>query len=100
MRSSKISRPWGLKELKQQFLKGDNKTLLVAWAFVVAFLTMINSLSSSQRLSFFGIADSYELSINFEYPVKIKRIHVISGQFVEKGVLLAELNHNFTTPDF
>jgi multidrug resistance efflux pump len=94
MRSSRISRPWGLKEFKQQFLEGDNKALLIAWAFAVLLITLVSTLGSTNRLSFFGIADSYELSINFEYPVKIKRIHVISGQFVEKGTLLAELNQN------
>ncbi len=94
MRTSRISRPWGLKEFKQQFIEGDNKALLIAWAFAVLLITMVSTLASTNRLSFFGIADSYELSINFEYPVKIKRIHVISGQFVEKGTLLAELNQN------
>lgn len=94
MRASRISRPWGLKEFKQQFIEGDNKTLLIAWAFAVLLITLVSTLGSTNRLSFFGIADSYELSINFEYPVKIKRIHVLSGQFVEKGTLLAELNQN------
>jgi multidrug resistance efflux pump len=94
MRTSKISRPWGLKEFKQQFLEGDNKTLLIAWAFAVALITLVSTIGSTSRISFFGIADSYELSVNFEYPVKIKRIHVMPGQFVEQGTLLAELNQS------
>lgn len=94
MRSSKFSQPWGIKEFKQQFLEGDNKALLMAWAGAVLLITMVSTMGSTNRLSFFGIADSYELSINFEYPVKIKRIHVIPGQVVEKGTLLVELNQS------
>lgn len=47
-----------------------------------------------ERIGFLGIADSKELQINFEYPVEVKRIHVIQGQNVRKGDLLLELDQS------
>ena len=47
-----------------------------------------------ERIGFLGIADSKELQINFEYPVEVKRIHVMQGQNVRKGDLLLELDQS------
>lgn len=47
-----------------------------------------------EKIGFLGIADSKELQINFEYPVEVKRIHVIQGQNIRKGDLLLELDQS------
>lgn len=92
MKTSLKRRTWGFREIKQQFIEGNNKVLLVAWATAIFLIFLINSFMQTSRISFLGIADSYEHSINFEYPVEIKKIHVVAGQIVNKGELLVELD--------
>lgn len=92
MQSFYKDKKWDFTILRRQFLEGDNRVLLVTWTFVMLLIAGFTISLKSENISFFGIADSYELLVNFEYPVEIKKIHVISGQIVEKNDLLLELS--------
>jgi hypothetical protein len=80
--------------IKDEIIGSENT--FHAWCILTA-VTIIVGMGfylSSPDLSFHGIAGSRESNVNFEYPVEIKRVHVIQGQRVQKGDLLIELNHN------
>lgn len=77
--------------------KISTKTHNLIFASIVAAIVICGILYNSirvERIGFLGIADSKELQINFEYPVEIKRIHVIQGQNIRKGDLLLELEQS------
>lgn len=52
-------------------------------------ITLLYNVESS---TFYGIADTKEIVVNFESSVEIKSISVTEGQCIEKGDLLVELN--------
>jgi hypothetical protein len=68
-----------------------NKTLVVAWVGCILGILFLGYQLQMQSASFMGIADSREISVNFEQPVMVKKIHVIAGQSVRKDDLVAEL---------
>lgn len=78
--------------IKDEIIGSENT--LHAWCILIAVITIVGMgfYLSSPDLSFHGIAGSREANVNFEYPVEIKRVHVIQGQRVQKGDLLIELN--------
>ena len=76
-------------------VKDKNHNLI--WTSIAAAIVICALLYNSirvERIGFLGIADSKELQINFEYPVEVKRVHVIQGQNVRKGDLLLELDQS------
>lgn len=79
--------------MKQVTSKSHNLIFLSIIAAVVICGLLYNSIRV-EKIGFLGIADSKELQINFEYPVEVKRIHVIQGQNVRKGDLLLELDQS------
>lgn len=72
----------------------QNKVLLVTIGVFVAGLILLQAKLQNANTDFLGIAESRESQVNFEYPVEIKRIHVIPGQNVNKGDLLVELDQS------
>lgn len=80
--------------IQDEVIGTDNRYIAVAWAVCLAGLVGVGIYLTSESMSFLGVADSRELQVNFEYPVEIKRIHVIAGQLVKKGDLIAELNQS------
>lgn len=77
--------------------KISTKTHTLIYLSLVAAITICAVLYNAiriERIGFLGIADSKELQINFEYPVEVKRIHVIQGQNIRKGDLLLELDQS------
>ncbi|WP_409480234.1 HlyD family secretion protein [Pseudobdellovibrio sp. HCB154] len=79
--------------MKQVTSKNHNLIFASIIAAIVICGLLYNSIRV-ERIGFLGIADSKELQINFEYPVEVKRIHVIQGQNVRKGDLLLELDQS------
>lgn len=74
-----------------------NKNHNLIWTSIAGAIVICALLYNSirvERIGFLGIADSKELQINFEYPVEVKRVHVIQGQNVRKGDLLLELDQS------
>lgn len=80
--------------IQEDIVGTDNRFIAMAWLACLSGLVGLGVYLSSETMSFLGVADSRELQINFEYPVEIKRIHVIPGQLVKKGDLLLELNQS------
>lgn len=89
---------YGLRKLiqivQEDIIGTDNRFIAIIWVGALGILLGLGVYLSSERMSFMGVADSRELQINFEYPVEIKRIHVLPGQRVSKGDLLVELNQS------
>jgi len=68
------------------------KFLYILWFVAVIFIIFFSNKNQIETNYFFGIAESNEVIVNFEKSVEIKRIHVIPGQKVKKGMLLLELD--------
>lgn len=63
---------------------------LIMW--MLALITVIGvNIVTKKSYTFVGETDSKEVTINSNYPVIIKNINIMSGQFVKKGQLLLEL---------
>jgi multidrug efflux pump subunit AcrA (membrane-fusion protein) len=80
-----------LKVFKEDVLGEDNAFFTYAWLTCVVLILAIGFYFNSESVSFLAIADSREQSVNFDYPVIVKRVHVIPGQAVSKGQILVEL---------
>lgn len=78
--------------IKDEIIGSENT--FHAWCILAAVVVIVGMgfYLNSPDLSFHGVAGSRESNVNFEYPVEIKRVHVIQGQRVQKGDLLIELN--------
>jgi multidrug resistance efflux pump len=83
-----------LKFVKEEIIGSENTFL--AWAVLAAtgVIIAIGFYLNSPDASFHGIAGSRESNVNFEYPVEIRSVHVLAGQRVRKGDLLAELDQS------
>lgn len=83
-----------VKFIKEEIIGSENTFL--AWTVLAAFslIIAIGFYLNSPNASFHGIAGSRESNVNFEYPVEIRSVHVLSGQRVQKGDLLAELDQS------
>src|SRR4051812_2089432 len=80
-----------IQNLKELLAPGDSNVLLAVWGLCLVGVVVIGLYLQLQSTNFVGIADSRETVINFNFPVLIKRIHVIPGQTIQKGDLVAEL---------
>lgn len=68
------------------------ENLLFSSVWILALITVLFvNITAKQSYNFVGMTDSKEDVLNTNYPVVIKHVNVISGQSVEKGQLLAEL---------
>ncbi|HRO67985.1 MAG TPA: biotin/lipoyl-binding protein, partial [Pseudobdellovibrionaceae bacterium] len=83
-----------LQIIQDDVIGTENRYMAMAWFACLSGLLALGMYLSSESMSFLGVADSRELQVNFEYPVEIKRIHVIPGQNVKKGDLLVELDQS------
>ena len=81
-----------LKDSVALVISPDNRKLAAAWLICFMIVLVIGLRSSTDSSSFVGIADSRESVINFDYPVNVEQINVISGQPVKKGDLLAQVD--------
>jgi multidrug resistance efflux pump len=79
------------EDLKVVIGVDTNKSLLIAWVGCLLGIVFLGYHLKMQSASFMGIADSREISVNFEQAVLVKKIHVIAGQSVHKGDLIVEL---------
>ena len=78
-----------LKNLK--YTLQDNALFIGTWLLALVTVLGIN-ISNTQSLSFVGVTDSKEVNINLKHAVVIEKIHVLPGQRVVKGQILAELD--------
>lgn len=78
-------------EIWSNLTSNDNRLLTVFWSACVFGVIAMGILIQTRPAGFLGIADTRESVINFEFPVTIQRIHVIPGQLVQRGDLIAEL---------
>ena len=67
--------------------------LYICLALVFLGLLQINRSHTNSAAIFFGFAENKETEINHSHPVHIDRIHVTTGQSVNKGDLLAQVSH-------
>ncbi len=72
-----------------------NWPLYGVWFIILLSTIAITLFYNIESSSFYGIAETREIVVNFEGAVEIKRISVTEGQSVEKGAILVEL----TSPD-
>lgn len=72
----------------------ENRILAACWLLAVAFILILGLILGSDPISILGVAESREYQVNFDRPIEIKKIHVLSGQMVKKGDLLAELGQS------
>lgn len=72
----------------------DNRVMAYFYLAAIAGVVGMSFLLSSSAMTFQGVAGSRESNINFEYPVEIRRVHVLAGQRVKKGDLLLELSQS------
>ncbi|KRT56269.1 HlyD family secretion protein [endosymbiont of Ridgeia piscesae] len=68
-----------------------NKKLFFSWSITLLAVVLMTLLYRGETTQFFGIAESREQVISFQYPVAIHRLHVVPGQEVKQGDLVAEL---------
>lgn len=69
----------------------DNKVFSAIWLFALCFVMVLNN-STSTSLTFVGSTSARAVNVSLEHPATIKKINVISGQNVQKGQLLLELD--------
>lgn len=71
----------------------ENKALVVAWISAFCLVVFLGvKYGHRTGIHHYGIAESVEWSLTYDYPVKIKSIQVVSGQYFRKGELLIELD--------
>ena len=70
----------------------ENRRLTLGWLACVIVVLALGLRSGVTTSSFIGIADSRESIINFDFPVNVSAINVLSGQTVKKGDLIAQLD--------
>lgn len=68
-----------------------NALYLLIWSIAIFTVFGVNMLTKNTH-SFVGVTVSKELNINSKYPVVVKSLKVLPGQFVQAGHLLAELD--------
>lgn len=79
---------------REEIVGTENQVIASFWAVAVVAVLSMSAFLSSSTMSFQGVAGSRESNVNFEYPVEIRRVHVMPGQRVKKGDLLLELNQS------
>ena len=76
----------------KSWLGVKNKYLIYIWVGAFLVLVGMNLFYNRESFKYFGIAETREVAINFEYPVEIKRVNVVSGEKILAGRLLVELD--------
>jgi HlyD family secretion protein len=76
-----------------------------AWLIAVGILIFITINNKNMTNSFLGLTESKEKSLNFPFPVQVKKLYVVVGQKVTKGEKLAEvsrvnINSKLSTIDY
>lgn len=69
------------------------RILYIAWFLVCIFVVLVTLNYKSETAQFYGIAETQEISVSTEGAVEIKKIHVVPGQAVSRGELIAELEN-------
>lgn len=69
----------------------ENRRLSIAWLGAVVVVLALGLRSGVNTTTFVGIADARESLVNFDFPVNVLSINVISGQTVKKGDLIAQV---------
>ncbi len=80
--------------IQEDIVGTDNRFIAIVWLLCLSGVIGLGFYLSSESRSFLGVADSREQQISFEYPVEIKKMHVMTGQNVRKGELLMELDQS------
>lgn len=83
-----------LQIIQEDVIGTGNRLIAVTWLFCLVGLVGLGFYLGSESMSFLGVADSREVQVNFEYPVEIRRTHVLPGQVVHRGDLLVELDQS------
>lgn len=86
-------------------MKPSKIYLYIMWITAVGILAFITINNKKEIDTFMGITESKEKSLNFPFPVKIKKLYVVVGQKVTKGEKLAEatrvdVNSKLSTMDY
>lgn len=68
------------------------KIFITIWFFVLAILFIISLNLNGESTDFYGICETKEIIINSDYPVEVKKIHIIEGQTIAKNDTLIELH--------
>ncbi len=67
--------------------------LYLVWAIVLTIiLVAYRGGDKKEYTAFYGIAETGEIAVNSENAVDIKKIHVVPGQEIDKGMLIVELD--------
>ena len=64
----------------------------VSLAVLGITLTNVFFNHKQEAISFYGFAETNETAINYNHPVVVDKIHVIPGQYVEKGEVLLNIS--------
>lgn len=80
--------------VQEDIIGTGNRFMAAAWLVALTGVVALGFYIGSESMSFMGVAGSREFQVSFEYPVEIKRLHVMTGQVVRKGDLLAELDQS------
>lgn len=80
--------------VQEDIIGTGNRIIAFAWLSALTGLVALGFYLSSESMSFMGVSSSREFQVAFEYPVEIKRLHVMPGQIVRRGDLLAELDQS------
>lgn len=83
-----------LRTIQEDIIGSGNRLMAGAWLAALIGVIALGFYLGSESMSFLGVAGSREFQVTFEYPVEIKRLHVMAGQSVHRGDLLAELDQN------
>ncbi len=86
-------------------MKTSKLYLYIIWLAAVGILVFITINNKNVIDTFMGLTESKEKSLNFPFPVKIKKLYVVVGQKVIKGEKLAEVtrvdvNSKLSTMDY
>ncbi len=81
-----------MKRLKNYWDVVENKNLIIIWSGILVFLLGFGMFVQVKNTPYYGIAESSQQIVNVDYPVRITRIYVRSGDKVRKGDRLLDLD--------
>lgn len=65
--------------------------LYIAWVIIFCFVIGLTLTCVRENMSFYGIAETREIIINWDESVEIEKISVVEGQEIRKGQMLVQL---------
>lgn len=68
------------------------KLLYIVWFCCVVALVLVSRHNGTDVATFFGIAETREIVVNAEKAVEVRKVHVVPGQLIHTGQLLAALD--------